>query len=101
MINIIVMSKYTFHYSLFTIHFSLFTFHYSLISIQFLTQELTRVRFTVQGDFLRSSCGHYITTGISAFWTHVDDVVGTLNHFHVMFDNQYGVASLNQRVEGR
>ena len=45
---------------------------------------------------LRKQC----IPGFPAFGTQIDNMVGIFDHFHVMLDNNNGVASFKQRIKG-
>jgi len=51
------------------------------------------------GDLLRCAHRNDVSSCISPFRTQVDDMVGALNHVHIMLDDYYGVTGINQRFE--
>lgn len=51
------------------------------------------------GYFLGGACGHDITSGIAPFRTDVDNMVGTLDHIHVVLDNDHSVTQFVQTVK--
>ncbi len=52
------------------------------------------------GNLFRSAAGKEIAACIAAFWTEVDDVVGTLDDLEVMLDDNDSVTARNKRIEG-
>ena len=52
-------------------------------------------------DYFLGCAGTYeVATFVTAFWSEVDDVVGTFDDIHVMLDDEDGVASFNECIEG-
>ena len=51
-------------------------------------------------DFLGCTACHELSSAVAAFRSHVDDVVGTLDDFHVMLDDEDAVSALDEGIEG-
>ena len=51
------------------------------------------------GDLFRSAFGHDDAAARSAFGSHVDHPVGRLDDVEIMFDNQHGVALVDQGLK--
>ena len=50
--------------------------------------------------YLLRRSGHYdFAAAGTAFWTHVNDPVRSLDHIQVVLDHDYGIALFNQRVK--
>jgi hypothetical protein len=52
------------------------------------------------GDLGRSALRHNAATGVAAFGAQVDDPISGLDDIEVMFDNEQGMAGLNEALEG-
>ena len=55
--------------------------------------------FRKTGNFFRRTGCHDFPTCRSPFGAEVDDPVGRFDHFEVVFDHEYGVALLDEKVE--
>ena len=62
-------------------------------------QKPAGVRGLAADDFFRRSGGDDLTAGVTALRPEVDDVVGGLDHVHVMLDQDHGVPGIDQAVE--
>ena len=69
-------------------------------SLHFVLQKLSSITVSTLCHLFRCACHHHITACLSAFGAEVDDVVGTLDDVHVVFDDDEGVATGNQGIEG-
>lgn len=65
----------------------------------FLGQILSRIRGGTSGDFFRCTGHDKITALISSFRSQIDDIVGTLDDVHVVFDNHDGMSAADQCIE--
>ena len=52
------------------------------------------------GNFFGGAGAHNLSAGKAAFGTNIDDVVGTFNNVEVMFNNDNGMAAVNQLFKG-
>ena len=50
-------------------------------------------RYLAVGEF------HYFAAAYTSFRTHVYDMVGSLNDIDIVFDDKYGVSSVDKAVE--
>ena len=62
-------------------------------------QNLTRVALLHCGNLFGASLGHHRSAAVSAFGTHIDDPVGTLDHVQIVFDHNDRVPLIHQTVE--
>ena len=69
-------------------------------ALQFFFQEFSCQTLGAGGNLLWCSCANHFTTTVATFRSHVDDVVGTLNNIHVMFDDEDGMATFYEGVKG-
>ncbi len=69
--------------------------------IQHLAQELPGMRIGHLRDLLRRALRHHVAAAIATFRSEVNDVVGGLNHFEVVFDDDNRIASVGQATEHR
>ncbi len=65
-----------------------------------LTQELSGKACLAGSYFFRSSGYNKITALVAAFWTEVDDIVGTLDDIQVVLDHYQRMAPFYQGIEG-
>ena len=72
---------------------------FSFLTYLFL-QEPCGVTHTLCHDFFRSAAGNDGATFLSALRTEVYHVVGTLNHVKIVLNNQYGMPTRNEGIEG-
>ena len=62
---------------------------------------LSGVRFRHFGDFLRRADSDDVAAVHAAFWPQVDEIIGGLNHFKIVFHDDDGIASINEAVQDR
>ena len=67
---------------------------------QFLFQEFSCQTLVAGGKLLWCTYGYNLSTTVATIGSHIDDMVGTLDDFHIVFDDEDGMATLNQSVEG-
>ena len=51
------------------------------------------------GDILRHACGDDTATAIATFRAEIDQPIGGLDDFEIVFDDQHRVAGLDQRMQ--
>src|SRR5689334_396727 len=54
-------------------------------------QEASCVGGPARRDFFRRPGRHHLATGVPAFWTQIDDMVGHLDHVEVVLDQKHRV----------
>ena len=57
------------------------------------------MRFLELGDLFWASGGDDGTTVVAALGTEVDEVVGGFDNVHIMLDDDYGIASVDQTMQ--
>ena len=62
-------------------------------------QVLASVRFSYFNDFFGLTRAYDAASFVTTFWSQVDYPVGTFYHFHVVFDDDHGVALVDEAVE--
>src|SRR5690606_20115402 len=67
--------------------------------LQFFCQESRRMVIFEFDHLLGASCKRDISSFVAAFRAKVDYPVGRLDHLHIMFDDDYAVALVDQRVD--
>ena len=55
--------------------------------------------FFIFYDFFRWSFANDGSTAFATFRTHVNNVIGTSYHIHIVFYNQYGITFISQLVK--
>ena len=72
---------------------------FSFLTYLFL-QEPCGVTHSLCHDFFRSAASNDGATFVSALRTEVYHVVGTLNHVKIVLNDQYGMPTRNEGIEG-
>ena len=62
---------------------------------------LSRVRFRDFGDFFRRADSDDAAPVHAAFRPQVDEIIGGLNHFQIVFHDDNGIAGINEAVQDR
>ena len=63
------------------------------------SQEFPRVRLLYLGDLLRrSGCNHFAAC-LSRFRTEIDDPIGALDHFQIVFDHHDRMSAIDQPLK--
>ena len=68
-------------------------------STQYFLQERSCYGVRVVSELLRRAGSNYRSSGLSAFRTHVEDVVHRLQHIEIMFDYDNGIALIHKLLE--
>ena len=68
--------------------------------VEFILQVLASKAFLACCHLFRRSNADDITALVSAVRSKINDVVGTLNHLQIMFNNDNAVATFNKGIEG-
>ena len=63
------------------------------------SQILTGVTFTVLANLLRCSLSNDLATVDATVGSQIDDPIGDLDDIHVVFDDQDGIAVVNQSLQ--
>ena len=71
----------------------------ALISLQKLFHIYSGMRVRVFRHFFRRAGGHDGAAAVAALGTHVDDIVGGLDHIEVVLDDDDGIAAFRQPAE--
>jgi hypothetical protein len=61
-----------------------------------LAQISASVRLWRRHDLFRRACGHHLSAGIATLRSQIDNVVSSLNHVEVVFDDQERTSGFNQ-----
>ncbi|KAG1166331.1 hypothetical protein G6F35_018255 [Rhizopus arrhizus] len=69
------------------------------IAAQQLAQVLPGMAGLCGRDIFRRALRHHITATVAAFRTHVDQPIGRLDDVQVVFDDEDGVAAVDQLVQ--
>jgi hypothetical protein len=64
-----------------------------------LFEESPGMRAAVEGNLLRRSCGHKVSSVLSTLWPKVDDIVSRLDDIEVVFYHNDGIALIDQKVQ--
>ena len=62
---------------------------------------LSRVRFRDFGDFFRRADSDDAAPVHAAFRPQVDEIIGGLNHFQIVFHDDNSIAGINEAVQDR
>lgn len=68
--------------------------------LQNLAEEAACVTFRMRRDVLRRPFGYHEPSAYAAFGPQVDYPIRTFDDIEVVFDEDNGVALLNERIEG-
>ncbi len=72
---------------------------FTSISRQFFAKEVSGIGRGAGCDLLRGAADDEAAACFAALGAEVDDVVGTFDDFHIVFDDEDGMASVNEGVE--
>ena len=78
-------------------YISFFEHFYSLFEQSL--QECGGISVLTIRYFFRGSCRENQSALPATFWTHVDDMVGQFDDIQIVFDDDDGIASVNQFLE--
>ena len=57
------------------------------------------MRLPALGDFFWRTCGDQHPSLIAPLWPQVDEVIRSLDDIHVVFDDDHGVAGIDEALE--
>ena len=67
---------------------------------QFVFEEFSSETVGIGSDFLGCSTGHQLSATIASVGPHVNDMISTFDDFHVVLDDEDGVALCYQGIKG-
>ncbi len=64
-----------------------------------LPQHFSRIRSVALRNFFRRAAGDDPAAGFAAFGSEIDDPIGGLDDFQIMFDHQHGIAGIDEIMQ--
>ena len=72
---------------------------FTIRGLKLFFQELPRIRLFACRYLLRSATYYELSATVTTFRTYIDDIVCTLDDFHIVFDDEYSMPARDERIE--